>query len=83
VSSPNGHFLCLDPDPDQEGKKDQVIAYFVDSGERPVLAPDLKTWFEQVVGALEEGRISASYDETLNEWKFDHPGFLLLDEMED
>ncbi|MEO0895713.1 MAG: SMI1/KNR4 family protein [Bacteroidota bacterium] len=80
ASSTNGHFLCLDMDPAEKGSSGQVIAYFYDSGERPVLANSLKDWFEHTIKALEEGKITANWSEELKEWRFSHPGFLLFED---
>ncbi|MCI4671348.1 MAG: SMI1/KNR4 family protein [Bacteroidia bacterium] len=80
VGSGNGHYLCLDMDPGPDGKPGQVIAYFYDSGERPVLAESFDKWFLDVIERMEKGEISIFYDETLDQWHFDQPGLLNLKE---
>ncbi len=81
AGSGNGHYICVDTDPAEEGNTGQVILYFYDSGERPCIAGNVEEWFSSAVEKLERGEVKVSYDEVLDTWVFDQPGLLNTKEI--
>jgi cell wall assembly regulator SMI1 len=59
----SGNNLCLDLDPEGDGKVGQVITMWHDSSERELIFPNFTGWLENVVDGLESGEIVFSLEE--------------------
>lgn len=51
-----GDSFCLDMAPDEGGSVGQVIYFFHDMKNRPLIAPSFSAWLEELAGGLESGR---------------------------
>jgi len=58
----SGNHFCIDIDPDNGGKKGQIIRMWHDSAEREFIANSFNEWFNNYVTDLEKGKYVYSED---------------------
>jgi cell wall assembly regulator SMI1 len=54
----SGDRICYDLEPAQGGRVGQMVAFWHDGAERPILAPSLAALFTEVADGLEQGKLN-------------------------
>ncbi len=61
-----GNFLCVDLDPDVDGRVGQIFSWWRDSSPNEWIAPSYRAWLEQFLSDLEGGKFY--WDADSNQW---------------
>ena len=62
VSSDLGDFYCIDTDPPEPSRSEQILLYLKDQPARPLVAPSISAWFSRITRDLDDGVYT--YDDT-------------------